>query len=180
MDLHLCVFTCTYMYVCIYICISAATPLLHHGSTDPQILKAMCNYSYVYEYVTVCMYMSINISIRIYIHVHICMSLSIYIYISAATPLLHHGSTNPQILKAMYNYPYVYGYVNVCMHMSINISICININIYIYIYISSVTPLLHHGGTDPQISKAIELTSKIQDKYQWIVAQRTTLSTYNP
>ena len=31
-----------------------------------------------------------------------------------------------------------------------------------------------------QIFCVIELTSKIQDKYQWIVAQRTTLSTYNP
>ena len=31
-----------------------------------------------------------------------------------------------------------------------------------------------------QILSVIELTSKIQDKYQWIVAQRSTLSTYNP
>ena len=71
-------------------------------------------------------------------------------------------------------YAYVYQYIHMYKY------IYIYVYVYVYIYIYSVTPLLHHGGTDPQILKAIELTSKIQDKYQWIVAQRTTLSTYNP
>ena len=79
-------------------------------------------------------------------------------------------------------YAYVYQYIHMYKYifMYIYVYLYLYLYIYIYIYISSVTPLLHHGGTDPQILKAIELTSKIQDKYQWIVAQRTTLSTYNP
>ena len=46
--------------------------------------------------------------------------------------------------------------------------------------IGPLLSILSHTQTNPQIIQAIELTSKIQDKYQWIVAQRTTLSTYNP
>ena len=38
--------------------------------------------------------------------------------------------------------------------------------------IGPLLSILSHTQTNPQIIQAIELTSKIQDKYQWIVAQR--------
>ena len=71
------------MYMYVYVYISAVTPLLHHGSTDPQILEAMYNYCN-------------NLQVYIYIYLGTSICGSVYIYVSTVTPLFHHETQTPK------------------------------------------------------------------------------------
>ena len=112
------------MYMYVYVYISAVTPLLHHGSTDPQILEAMYNYCN-----------NLQVYIYIYLGTSICGSVYVYICLHSDTALPPRD-TDPQILKAIYIYLYVYGFAPVCIYMYI----------YVYMYIYTY-PRRHRSST---------------------------------
>jgi len=117
---HIYIYTCTYIYLHIYICTHAY----------------ICEYTYIYTYI--CIY----ICIYIYTHMHNYMNVYIYVYMSIHICIYKHIYIYTcKIHICIHIYIYIYIFMNLCVH--IFMYLCKYT--YIYMCIRPKMEILHSG-----------------------------------